>query len=202
MFRLRILFFILISLTAIYGARANVEDQFYEGLATDFWLTFKKDTSNKTVLDDAFVLTWLAAGEDNRHMRFRSVLAKKSGTAESPNGLVDLDWDQIKIDVSFALDIQNVHHGLMICENNRGTAGAINIGITVVTIVASVFTLGTAGAAIQAGRIGAQAAAKAVLRDAALKGATRAVRKAAQRTAAQAAVRASALETLLRDSRA
>ncbi|MBQ8293887.1 MAG: hypothetical protein IJX89_00685 [Alphaproteobacteria bacterium] len=69
-----------------------------------------------------------------------------------PDLYIDVRWDYLIEEVSAALTTAGDTRLLFVCENNRSYQAAIDAALWVATIVAAVFSYGSGGVAVQAGK--------------------------------------------------
>ena len=76
--------------------------------------------------------------------------------------IVSVHWDYLVEEVAAALTVSAPVRQLFVCENNKGYMGAIDAALWAVTIVASVFSFGSASVAVQGGRAAVVQGAKSL----------------------------------------
>jgi hypothetical protein len=152
---------------------------FFTDLVTDYWKKVMKDDSRDEDLDETYVFNFLENSVVDNVVPENYLCALKAIKKESDNGI---DWSIVKTQFSNVLDEINTRQGALICQNNRvwqvGAEGIIWIG----TVIAAVFSFGSGGVAVQAGKVALKVLLKNVARTvakAAGKKTARAVSKAA-----------------------
>lgn len=119
-----------------------------------------------------------------------------------PDLFIEINWDYLTNEVASALTTTGDARQLFVCENNRSYQAGIDAALWVATIVAAVFSYGSGGVAIQAGKTAVVQGAKNLTKVGVKKGIKTAVvdatakrlgvdiaGKAATKAAAEAAVK-------------
>ncbi len=69
-----------------------------------------------------------------------------------PDLLIDVNWDYLTNEVAAALSIDGDSRILFVCENDRSYQAGIDVALWTGTIVAAIYSFGTGGVALQAGK--------------------------------------------------
>lgn len=157
---------VIAAIVEFLNPQNNYERQFFTDLATDFVPKANKDVS--LVLDNFFVYNFLA-DNDAKLTKYKEALKTVSGTAQSMELSIDLDWDDILIQISTLFDAALRQRGALVCENNRSYQIAIDTALWVATIAAAIASIeagGSGGVALGAGRAALGAGLKALAKGA------------------------------------
>lgn len=194
----------VISVTA-FNAHANSE-KCLRALATDLVtnITENIDTNNDVVIisSDGLIEFFTKNIDICRDYLLARTSPDEDLFVSDPDLFIDIRWDYLTDEVAAALTTTGDQRQLFVCENNRSYQAIIDVALWATTIVASVFSYGSGGVAIQAGKTAVVQGAKNLTKIGVKKGIKTAVidatstrlgvdiaGKAATKAAAEAAVR-------------
>lgn len=156
---------------------------------TDLVTSYVKDDEAE-MLDDSFVYNFLSEG--NNLEKYKTGLLSLNGTAQDIDLGIDLDWEDIRLQISTVLDAGLRRRGALVCENNRSYEVGIDTAAWVATAVAAIASFGTGGVAVAGGRAAIGAGLKALAKGTSkigLKTAAKAMSKQGSKQLAKAAVK-------------
>lgn len=176
------------AIIAFLNPQNNEEKIFFTDLATDF--VPKAFNDDNLMLDNSFVYNFLADNDPNLN-KYGNALTTLSGTAQSEELHIDLDWDDILIQISTLLDTTATKRGALVCENNRSYQIGIDTAFWIATTAAAIASFGTGGVAAAGARTALGTGLKALAKGATkigLKTAGKTMSKAGSKQLAKAAV--------------
>ena len=143
---------VIAAIVTFLNPQDDNEKIFFTDLATDFVSKAAKD--DNLILDNSFVFNFLAEN-DKELEKYEPALKTVSGTAQSEELRIDIDWTDIKIQISTLLDAALRRHGALVCENNRSYQIGLDTAFWVATVAAAVASVeagGSGGLALAGGR--------------------------------------------------
>ena len=161
---------VIAAIVAFLDPRNNYEKTFFTDLATDFVSKAAKD--DNLILNNPFVYDFLAS-KDASLMKYQEALKTVSGTAQSEELRIDIDWEDIKIQISTLFDAALRRRGALVCENNRSYQIGLDTAIWIATIAAAIASVeagGSGGIAIAGGRAALGSGLKALAKGVSLIG--------------------------------
>lgn len=158
---------VIAAIVAFLNPQNNHEKKFFTDLATDFVSKAAKD--DNLILDNSFVYNFLAE-HDKELKQYEPALKTVSGTAKSEELRIDVDWEDIKIQISTILDEALRRRGALVCENNRSYQIGLDSAMWIATVAAAIASFGTGGVAAASGRAALGSGLKALAKGVSLIG--------------------------------
>ncbi|MBQ7289636.1 MAG: hypothetical protein IJW84_01955 [Alphaproteobacteria bacterium] len=200
-------FIIAISVIFItaFGAHANT-DKCLQALANDLVTNLQEhvDSDNDVVIisSDGLVEFFTENIDVCRDYLLARTSPDEDISVSEPDLFIEVNWDYLVDEVAAALTTTGDSRQLFVCENNRSWQAGIDALLWVATAVAAVFSWGSGGVAVQAGKTAVVQGAKNLTKIGVKKGIKTAVidatskrlgvdiaAKAATKAAAEAAVK-------------
>jgi hypothetical protein len=181
---------VIAAIVTFLNPQNNNEKTFFTDLATDFVSKAAKD--DNLIMDNSFVYNFLSE-KDKELKKYEKALITVSGTAQSEELRIDIDWDEVKINISTLFDSLFRRRGALICENNRSYQIGLDTALWVATAAAAIASFGAGGVAAASGRAALGAGLKALAKGAAkvgLKSAAKSLSKTGGKQIVKGAVKA------------
>ena len=156
---------VIAAIVKFLDPRNNHEKIFFTNLATKFVSRAAKD--DNLFLDNSFVYDFLAEEETKPELtKYKEALKTVSGTAQSEELRIDIDWEDIRMKISNILDAAQRRRGALVCENNRSYQIALDVTGWVTTVALAIASFGSGGVAAGAGWTALGAGLKALAKGA------------------------------------
>ena len=189
----------------VFGAHANTDKCLY-ALANDLATNLQEhvDSNNDVIIisSDGLVEFFTENIDVCRDYLLTRTSPDEDISVSEPDLFIEVNWDYLIDEVAAALTTTGDSRQLFVCENNRSWQAGIDAVLWVATAVAAVFSWGSGGVAIQAGKTAIVQGAKNLTKIGVKKGIKTAVidatskrlgvdiaAKAATKAAAEAAVK-------------
>lgn len=137
------------------GANANSE-QCLRALATDLATNIEENidpTSDIVAISSDGLVEFFTKNIDIcRDYLLARISPDEDIALADPDLTIDVDWDYLTEEVAAALTTTGNYRQLFVCENHRSLQAGIDAALWATTIVSAVFSFGTAGVTVQAGK--------------------------------------------------
>ena len=139
----------------VFGAHANTDKCLY-ALANDLATNLQEhvDSNNDVIIisSDGLVEFFTENIDVCRDYLLARTSPDEDISVSEPDLFIEVNWDYLIDEVAAALTTTGDSRQLFVCENNRSWQAGIDAVLWVATAVAAVFSWGSGGVAIQAGK--------------------------------------------------